>query len=181
MPSLDLRLRHPSPELLALPWRRPLEAWGADDATFRDVPVGPSRHLVRFVDADRRLWALKAMPRRTAVHEYEVLRAMEERDLPAVRPAGVVVQPADDAAVLVTHFLERSWQYRRLFLRVPTGEVAQRRRLLDAMAVLLVDLHRNGIYWGDCSLANTLFRRDGLYRRLYREQMRDVEPGPAAG
>ncbi|PSM16589.1 ABC transporter ATP-binding protein [Nitratireductor sp. StC3] len=27
----------------------------------------------------------------------------------------------------------------------------------------------------------TLFRRDGLYRRLYREQMRDVEPGPAAG
>jgi hypothetical protein len=33
--------------------------------------------------------------------------------------------------------------------------------LLDAMAFLLVDLHRNGVYWGDCSLANTLFRRDG--------------------
>ena len=29
------------------------------------------------------------------------------------------------------------------------------------MALLLVDLHRNGIYWGDCSLANTLFMRDG--------------------
>jgi hypothetical protein len=29
------------------------------------------------------------------------------------------------------------------------------------MAFLLVDLHRNGVYWGDCSLANTLFRRDG--------------------
>ena len=29
------------------------------------------------------------------------------------------------------------------------------------MAALLVDLHRNGIYWGDCSLANTLFTRDG--------------------
>jgi len=36
-----------------------------------------------------------------------------------------------------------------------------RDRLLDAMASLLVDLHRGGIYWGDCSLANTLFRRDG--------------------
>src|SRR5207247_2579753 len=24
-----------------------------------------------------------------------------------------------------------------------------------------VDLHRSGVYWGDCSLANTLFRRDG--------------------
>ena len=29
------------------------------------------------------------------------------------------------------------------------------------MAFLLVDLHRNGVFWGDCSLANTLFRRDG--------------------
>ena len=29
------------------------------------------------------------------------------------------------------------------------------------MALLMVDLHRNGIYWGDCSLANTLFMRDG--------------------
>ena len=36
-----------------------------------------------------------------------------------------------------------------------------RGRLFDAMALLLVDLHRNGIYWGDCSLANTLFMRDG--------------------
>ena len=26
---------------------------------------------------------------------------------------------------------------------------------------LLVDLHRNGVFWGDCSLANTLFSRDG--------------------
>jgi hypothetical protein len=33
--------------------------------------------------------------------------------------------------------------------------------LLDAMAWLLVDLHRAGVFWGDCSLANTLFRRDG--------------------
>ena len=29
------------------------------------------------------------------------------------------------------------------------------------MAFLLVDLHRSGVFWGDCSLANTLFRRDG--------------------
>ncbi len=29
------------------------------------------------------------------------------------------------------------------------------------MACLMVDLHRNGIFWGDCSLSNTLFRRDG--------------------
>ena len=61
----------------------------------------------------------------------------------------------------MTRFLARSFQYRRLFVRLREGTVAQRERLLDAMAFLLVDLHRNGVYWGDCSLANTLFRRDG--------------------
>ena len=35
-----------------------------------------------------------------------------------------------------------------------------RERLLDAMAELLVRLHLAGFYWGDCSLSNTLFRRD---------------------
>ena len=46
-------------------------------------------------------------------------------------------------------------------MRVPASQTVHRGRLFDAMAVLLVELHRNGIYWGDCSLANTLFMRDG--------------------
>ena len=82
---------------------------------------------------------------------------METRSLTAVRAAGLVRQPFDDTAVLVTHYLERSWQYLRLLMGVPTSMTAQRRRLLWAISGLLVDLHRNGIYWGDCSLANTLF------------------------
>jgi hypothetical protein len=32
--------------------------------------------------------------------------------------------------------------------------------LLSAMAELLVRLHLGGFFWGDCSLSNTLFRRD---------------------
>lgn len=161
MAALDLRLRVPSPDLLALPWREPLATWDVTAVAFRDVPVGPSRHLVRFVEADDRLWALKDLPARVARREYDALRAMEDRGLAAVRAAGVVRQPVDGAAILVTHYLERSWQYRRLLMRVPATAVAPRRRLFEAMAALLVDLHRNGIYWGDCSLANTLFRRDG--------------------
>jgi uncharacterized protein DUF4032 len=35
-----------------------------------------------------------------------------------------------------------------------------RTRLLDALAGLFVRLHLAGFYWGDCSLSNTLFRRD---------------------
>jgi hypothetical protein len=34
-------------------------------------------------------------------------------------------------------------------------------RVRQAVAVFLVDLHRKGVFWGDCSLANVLFRRDG--------------------
>ena len=33
-------------------------------------------------------------------------------------------------------------------------------RLLDALAGLFVRLHLAGFFWGDCSLSNTLFRRD---------------------
>lgn len=161
MATLELRLRVTSPELLSLPWSAPLSDWDPTTVALRDVPVGPSRHLVRFVEADRHLWALKALPRRVAQQEYDVLRHMEQDGLSAVRPAGVVLQPSDDDAILVTHYLESSWQYRRLLMRVPASMSVHRGRLFDAMAVLLVELHRNGIYWGDCSLANTLFMRDG--------------------
>ncbi len=159
--GLDLRLRHTSPGLLALPWAEPLRAWDATEVPLRDVPVGPSRHLVRFVETDGALWALKELPQRAAASEYEVLRELEARELPAVRAAGLVFQPGGGNAILVTRYLDRSWQYRRLLMRMPADQSVHRGRLLDAMAGLLVDLHRNGVFWGDCSLANTLFSRDG--------------------
>jgi len=146
---------------LALPWLEPLVEWDATEAPLRDIPVGPSRHLVRFVDTDGALWALKEMPERIASREYSVLRGLEAKSLPAVRPAGLVIQPRDDTSILVTRFLKGSWQYRRLLMRIPPDMPKHRERLLDAMASLLVDLHRNGVFWGDCSLANTLFSRDG--------------------
>ena len=65
------------------------------------------------------------------------------------------------SAILMTEYLAYSIQYRRLLMRFPLGPGPYRARLLDAMAWLLVDLHRSGVFWGDCSLANTLFRRDG--------------------
>jgi hypothetical protein len=90
-----------------------------------------------------------------------VLRDLEIRELPAVRPVGLVEQPDTGNSILVTEYLEHSWQFRRLFRRLPRELVKHRERLLDAIAGLLVDLHREGVYWGDCSLSNTLFKRDG--------------------
>ena len=138
-----------------------MSQWNVPDVPLRDIAVGPSRHLVKFVEADGALWAVKDMPPRIAVKEYEVLCRLEEMGLPAVRPAGLVAQPEFDTAILVTRYLEGSWQYRRLFMRLPPDQPKHRARLLDGMAGLLVELHRHGVFWGDCSLANTLFSRDG--------------------
>ena len=123
------------------------------------------------------------MPARIAAKEYDVLRTLEEMGLPAVRPAGLVLQPEFDTAILVTRYLEGSWQYRRLFMRLPPDQPKHRARLLDAMAGLMVELHRHGVFWGDCSLANTLFSRDGqtLQAWLVDAETSEVHPTLSRG
>ncbi|HZA82980.1 MAG TPA: DUF4032 domain-containing protein, partial [Actinomycetes bacterium] len=79
----------------------------------------------------------------------------------------------------VTEFLEHSWQFRRLFRRLPRELVKHRERLLDAIAGLLVDLHRAGVFWGDCSLANTLFKRDGQLLQAFLVDAETSEVHPA--
>jgi uncharacterized protein DUF4032/lipopolysaccharide kinase (Kdo/WaaP) family protein len=183
MKAPEFRLRTPSAGLLALPWDRPLLQWTPHDVPLRDIAVGPSRHLVKFVEADGVLWAVKDMPERIAGKEYDVLRSLETMALPAVRPAGLVLQPEFDTAILVTRYLEGSWQYRRLFMRLPPEEPKHRERLLDAMAGLMVELHRHGVFWGDCSLANTLFSRDGqiLQAWLVDAETSEVHPTLSRG
>ena len=127
----------------------------------RRLPIGPSRHLVRFLMAADRTYALKEEPLDVARSEFHVLRHLRTLGFPAVIPLGLVESVDRQTAVLATEYLEFSIQYRRLLMRFPLGPGPYRDRLLDAMAWLLVDLHRAGVYWGDCSLANTLFRRDG--------------------
>ncbi len=114
-----------------------------------------------------RLVALKEEPIEIARREYGVLRRLETLGLSAVLPLGLAEMPGRATAILVTEFLAHSLQYRRLLMRLPAGPSDGRDRLLDAMASLLVDLHRGGVYWGDCSLANTLFRRDGDLIQAY--------------
>lgn len=156
-----LRLRDEVAGLLDLPWELPLARWNEPGQEFRDLPVGPSRHLVRFLVHGTTIYALKELPTAVATREFEVLRHLEEAGLPSVRAVGLADRPERGDAVLVTEYLHHSMQYRRLLMRLRSVSSGYRDRLLDAMALLLVDLHRGGVYWGDCSLANTLFRRDG--------------------
>jgi hypothetical protein len=179
----ELRLRAPTAELLALPWELPLSQWTVPDVPLRDIAVGPSRHVVKFVAADGALWAVKEMPPRIADKEYGVLRRLEDMGLPAVRAAGLVSQREFDTALLLTRYLDGSWQYRRLFKRLPPDQPKHRARLFDAMANLMVELHRHGVFWGDCSLANTLFTRDGqiLQASLVDAETSEVHPSLSDG
>jgi hypothetical protein len=169
--------------LLDLPWELPLGEWSAETLQFRDLPVGPSRHLVRFLVADGLTFALKEEPLGVAQSEFDVLRHLEIAGLPAVVPVGLATAPERDSAILITEYLAYSIQYRRLLMRFPLGPGPYRDRLLDAMASLLVDLHRAGVYWGDCSLANTLFRRDGdkIQAYLVDAETSDIHPSLSDG
>jgi tRNA A-37 threonylcarbamoyl transferase component Bud32 len=119
--------------------------------------------VVRTVRYGERLYHLKELPRRYAQREWRFLRHLAEEGVPCVRVVGVVTlrdTPAGERldAVLITEHLEYSVPYRLLFLRQEHRTL--REPMLDALVHLLVRLHINGFLWGDCSLSNTLFRRD---------------------
>jgi tRNA A-37 threonylcarbamoyl transferase component Bud32 len=138
---------------------------------------------VRFLVVDDRKYALKELPRHVGAREFDVLRHLESVGLPAVKALGIAEAPERDTAILITEYLVHSLQYRRLLMRLPLGPGAYRARLLDAMAWLLVDLHRAGVFWGDCSLANTLFRRDGdkIQAFLVDAETSEVHPALSDG
>ncbi len=167
--------------LLPLPWELPLEEW--DPELTLDVPQrGISRHVVRFVAAEGRVYALKEIAEPLARHEYALLSQFEEEGLPAVSVLGICVdRPHEQQAILVTRYLEYSMSYRYLFSR-PTGDHSAE-QLLDTMVVLLVRLHLAGIFWGDCSLSNTLFRLDAgtLSAYLVDAETVDRRPSLSAG
>lgn len=157
---LSAALRPGHPDFLDLPWEHPLSDWAGRTSRLEDLPRGESRHPVVFVGYEEGIYALKALPPGRAEQEYELLKGMEEQRLPVVEPVGRIsaATPAGESSVLVTRYLERSLPYQALFLQADLHRY--RDQMLDALAGLLVQLHLAGAYWGDCSLANTLFRRD---------------------
>lgn len=147
--------------LLDLPWDMPLESW--PEWYFVALPRGISRHVVRFIRLDGQVYALKEITQAYAEREYYLLRDLDRLHVPAVKASGVVSgREAPDGApldaVLVTRHLAFALPYRALFARMMRRDTVD--RLSDALVVLLAQLHLLGFYWGDCSLSNTLFRRD---------------------
>ncbi|MGW5576248.1 DUF4032 domain-containing protein [Micromonospora chokoriensis] len=149
------------PALLDLPWSTPLEEWPAHHLVA--LPQGISRHIVRFVRLGDYVYAFKETRERIAEREYDLLRSLERIDFPSVEAVAVVAdRQTDDGepleSVLITRHLQFSLPYRALFSHTLRPETMS--RLLDALAALIVRMHLTGFFWGDCSLSNTLFRRD---------------------
>ena len=171
---MRLQLAKPAEHTSVVTWplTEALESW--------DIPgmhrvMGLHRHHVRMVETAELTYVAKELPDDLALREWRLLRELLEAGLPTAEVVGVVTGRADGAdGLIITRHLDYSLPYRVLLsgrgLQIPyLGE-----RVLDALAGLLVRLHLSGFYWGDCSLSNTLFRRDADALSAY---IIDVETG----
>jgi hypothetical protein len=158
--GLELVVRAGHPDFLDLPWSEPLAEWRSERLV--RMARGISRHVVRFVAYDDRVYALKETEAGAAQREYRLLLALREDGLPVVEPVGVArwrgEEGEPDRATLITRYLDYSLPYHYLLAR--RGRPGLLDRLLDGGAVLMARLHLEGFYWGDFSLSNALFRRD---------------------
>jgi hypothetical protein len=158
-PQITIRPGHP--DFLGLPWTQPLAEWEVDG--FLDLPMGISRHEVRFISFPGGIYVIKELPTPLARNDYSVLRTLEAYGAPAVVPVGLVEGRTVDAgqevsAALITSYEPFSFSYREILAGPGFGP--RRNQMLDAFASLLVELHVIGCYWGDCSLSNVLYRFD---------------------
>jgi hypothetical protein len=148
-----------------LPWNQPLEQWPEDPALAEKR--GISRHIVRLIrvndEPDSEIYAVKETVSEFANREYAALRELRRLQAPSVDPIAVVdgrkdINGEELPCALATRFLPYSLPYRVVL----SGALSPHDilNMANALALLLVRLHLLGFWWGDCSLSNTLFRRD---------------------
>ncbi len=165
--------------LESLPWQVPLEEWPAHGVVPLLIRRGDSRHPVIFVERESVRYAIKETTPRTAEREIASLREIDHRGIPALSPVGSVMVSAPpllldehgpgglaeyisgDRGYTVTLLAPRVVPH-VLLNRIPFTR-KNKRRLLSAIALLLIELHEHGVYWGDPSLANVLIRIVGQH------------------
>jgi hypothetical protein len=171
---MDADNRH---RLESLPWQVPLVAWQMHGVVPLSIRRGESRHPVIFVEQDGIRYAIKETTPRMAKREIAHLREIARRGIPALSPVGSVTVSAPpllleehgpggvpeyisgDRGYTVTWLAPRVIPQALLYSLPFTRKNKQ--HLLSAIALLLIELHEHGVYWGDPSLANVLMRIDG--------------------
>jgi len=171
---MRLQLANPAdhPGLAGLPWTDRLDDW--DEPHMHGV-LGLHRHVVRLIEVGDVSYVIKELPDPLVEREYRLLRELDEDGLPTAEAVAAVTGRSDGDGdqvdgLLVTRHLDYSLPYRTL---LAGGE-----RVLDALVGLLVRLHLAGFYWGDCSLSNTLFRRDAGALSAYVIDVETAERHP---
>lgn len=157
--------------LEGLPWSVPVSEWHRYGVQTLNIKRGISRHVVVFVKSGRFSFGIKEISEEISKKEithYEelLLRGIhtlvpagyvvrEEEAIPVQTPVGIQYEKnfvSHTVTVLVTKVLPDSFLYSRNF------RTENRRKIWDAVVQLFAQLHSNGIYWGDASLANVLIR-----------------------
>lgn len=171
---MRVHVAHPAdhPHIVDLPYRLPLDDWNMENV---QRVLGLHRHVVKLLEYDEISYVVKELPDDLARREYRLLRELSEAELPTVEVVAAVTDRPTGEGLIITRHLDYSLPYRSLLmgrgLKIPyLGE-----RLLDALVVLLVRIHLGGFFWGDCSLSNTLFRRDAGALQAYIIDMETAE------
>ena len=152
--------------VIGLPWENPLEEWPEDPVLAEKR--GISRHIVRLVRSDEEdpnseIYAVKETVVEFAKREYKALTELKQFGAPSVEPVAVIEGRTDRngkelPCAIATRFLPYSLPYRVVLSQSVSEHDIN--NMANALAYLLVQLHLLGFWWGDCSLSNTLFRRD---------------------
>ena len=163
---MRLQVAHPEQHeaIVDLPYIERLESWNMPNV---HRVLGLHRHVVKLIEFGPVSYVVKEIPDHLAEREYRLLRWVDDVRLPTVEAVALVTEREVGDGLLITRHLDYSLPYRSLLmgrgLEIPyLGD-----RLLDAMVALLVRIHLNGLYWGDCSLSNILFRRDAGALQAY--------------
>ncbi len=179
-----------------LPWHVSLEEWPEHGVVGLTIRRGESRHPVIFVESEGRRYAIKETTPHMAEREINNLHEIENRGIPVLSAIGsvIVAEPpvlldiygpgglpqyiSGDRGYTVTRLAPRVVPHSLLF-NLPFAR-RTKRRLLEAVAVLLVELHEHGAYWGDPSLANVLIRIDGrrILAIMADAETAELFPGP---
>ncbi len=177
-----------------MPWKHSLETWSERYVKLLNVKSGLSRHVVRFVQADGHRFAIKETSLESARREHGTYVRLRSMGLHTLVPVGIVTrnegteiietnigaQPQERVTgYLITELMEKvvpdSFLFKRGFSK------KNRKRIWDAVIRLFVEMHIQGVYWGDASLANMLinFGTDVIpalgHRTSLRAVLADVE------
>jgi Domain of unknown function (DUF4032) len=158
-------------DLMGLPWHVPIAEWHLHGVRILEIKRGVSRHVVIFVKTPRFSYCIKEIGLEVSkkeVSNYEMLLlngihtlvpvgtvSREEAVIESGAPIGTQYErtvTAHTVTLLVEKVLPDSELFQRNFSFV------SRKAIWDAIAELFVELHTNGILWGDASLANTLVK-----------------------